>query len=90
MNVECEICHVDAPEADMCLGWGGHVCTNNPDCRPPLIRPRQRMVADLTEIRLDHLEWEADRAENECVDAEVSHSVLRALVDAARRVLPKE
>jgi hypothetical protein len=69
----------------MYLGWGGHVCADNPECRPPM-GPRQRGVATLTTQVLDGLEYVADEAEQECQDADVQPSVLRALIDEARRL----
>lgn len=83
-TAQCEICGLDAPVASLYLGWGGYVCTDNPECRPPM-GPRQRKVALMPAGLLDDLEWVADEAEKTCQDADVQPAVLRALIDAARR-----
>ena len=80
----CEICRIEGPESSFEIGWG-IACRDNPECRPPMTRPKRREVATLTPQILDDLEWEADDGERRCNDAEVVPSVLRALIDAARR-----
>jgi hypothetical protein len=80
---ECEICGVDAPSSSFYWGWGGPVCTDNPECRAPF-GPRRREVATLTTAVLDDLEYVADEAEATCQTPEIDHLTLRALIDAAR------
>lgn len=83
----CEICGLVRPENELdSFGWVTR-CLGDPECRSPMLHPKQREAVALSVDMLDAMEDHADISDNACMGCDITPSQLRALIDAARRCL---